>query len=70
MCGIAASFTQSKGATVTAGFLIYLIWQSLHEKQKASVPWRRCLLLCGAALITFLALALAATPAIVATLII
>jgi hypothetical protein len=56
LCGIAASFTQSKGATVTAGFLIYLIWQSLHEKQKASVPWRRCLLLCGAALITFLAI--------------
>src|SRR6266478_7526949 len=55
LCGLAASFMQSKGATVTAGFLIYLIWRSLHEKQKASVPWRRCLLLCGAALITFLA---------------
>jgi hypothetical protein len=56
LCGLVASFTQSKGATVTAGFLIYLIWLSLHEKQKASVPWRRCLLLCGAALITFLAI--------------
>jgi len=53
LCGVVASFTQSKGATVTAGFLIYLIWQSLHEKQKPSA-WRRGILLCGAALLTFL----------------
>src|SRR6266702_5037364 len=55
LCGVVASFTQSKGATVTAGFLVYLIWQSLHEKEKASA-WRRCMLLCGAALLTFLAI--------------
>ena len=56
LCGIAASFTQSKGATVTAGFLIYLLWQSSHEKQTASVRWRRSLLLCGATLAAFLAI--------------
>jgi hypothetical protein len=56
LCGVVASFTQSKGATVTAGFLVYLIWQSLQEKQKASVLWRRAILLCGAALVTFLAI--------------
>jgi hypothetical protein len=56
LCGIVASFTQSKGATVTAGFLVYLLWQSFDEKQTATVRWRRCILLCGAALITFLAI--------------
>ncbi len=55
LCGVVASFTQSKGATVTAGFLIYLVWQSLHEKQKVTA-WRRGILLCGAALLTFLAI--------------
>ena len=34
LCGIVASFTQSKGATVTAGFLIYLLWQWFDEKTK------------------------------------
>jgi len=56
LCGIAASFTQSKGAAVTAGFLIYLLWQSSHEKQKASMRWRRSLLFCGATLAAFLAI--------------
>jgi hypothetical protein len=56
LCGVAASFTQSKGATVIVGFLVYLIWQSSQEKQKSGVRWRRCLLLCGAALVTFLAI--------------
>jgi hypothetical protein len=53
LCGIVASFTQSRGATVTAGFLVYLLWQSFDEKQKATVPWRRGMLLCGAALLIF-----------------
>jgi hypothetical protein len=55
LCGVVASFTQSKGATVTAGFLIYLIWQSLHDRQRGRA-WRRVMLLCGAALLTFLAI--------------
>src|SRR5205807_6713067 len=54
LCGIVASFTQSKGATVTAGFLIYLLWQSFDERQKSNLAWRRAALLCGAALFTFL----------------
>jgi hypothetical protein len=56
LCGVVASFTQSRGATVTAGFLVYLLWQSFDEKQKANVAWRRCIFLCGAALLTFLAI--------------
>jgi hypothetical protein len=56
LCGVVATFTQSKGATVTVGFLVYLLWQSFDEKKKASVSWRRCMLLCGAALVIFLAI--------------
>jgi hypothetical protein len=56
LCGLVASFTQSKGATVTAGFLVYLFWQAFDEKQKASLLWRRAILLCGAALMVFLAI--------------
>jgi hypothetical protein len=56
LCGVVASFTQCKGATVTAGFLVYLAWQSFDEKQKSSLPWRRAILLSTAALLTFLAI--------------
>jgi hypothetical protein len=56
LCGLVASFTQSKGATVTTGFLVYLIWQSFSEKQNRIIPWRKATLLCGAALLTFLAI--------------
>jgi hypothetical protein len=56
LCGLVAGFTQSKGATVTAGFLVYFLWQSLDEKQKPTVPWRRATLLCVPALLTFLAI--------------
>ncbi len=56
LCGIAASFTQSRGAAVTAGFLVYLICQPAHAREKTAARWRRCLLLCAAALLTFLAI--------------
>jgi hypothetical protein len=56
LCGVAASFTQSRGAAVTVGFLIYLVWQSLQHNEKAGIAWRRCLLLCGAALVSFVAI--------------
>ena len=56
LCGIAASFTQSRGAAVTAGFLVYLICQPSHAREKAVARWRRCLLLCAAALVTFVAI--------------
>jgi hypothetical protein len=55
LCGIVASFTQSKGATVTAGFLIYLFAQPQHHDAPKN-PWRKSLLLCTAALATFLAI--------------
>jgi hypothetical protein len=56
LCGVVASFTQSRGATVTAGFLVYLLWQRFDERQKSKGLWRKAMLLCGAALLTFLAI--------------
>jgi hypothetical protein len=54
LCGLAASFTQSKGGFVTAGFILYLFVQSLPKREAFSIRWRRCLLLCGTALGSFL----------------
>ena len=54
LCGVTASFTQSKGAAVTLGFLIYLLWKPTTEQEPAERRWRRCLVLCGAALVSFL----------------
>jgi hypothetical protein len=53
MCGLAASFTQTKGAAVTVGFVAYLAWRSMREGWARSEMWRRCLLLCVAALSVF-----------------
>jgi hypothetical protein len=54
-CGAAACFTQTKGATAVVGFVVYLIWNSWRENSTAGQCWRRCLLLCGAALVVFVA---------------
>ena len=35
MCGLAASFTQTKGAAVLLGLVAYLIWRSLHKRGAA-----------------------------------
>ena len=56
LCGIAASFTQSKGALVTAGFLIYLVWRSRRAGLPTRTAWIRCVLLCATALASFLAI--------------
>jgi hypothetical protein len=56
LCGIMASFTQSRGAAVTTGFLIYLVWQSSQKRVQDDGIWRRCLLLCGAAFASFTAI--------------
>ena len=60
MCGLAASFTQTKGAAVLLGLAAYLIWRSLHEKTAAAQCSRECLLLClllcGTALVVFAAI--------------
>jgi hypothetical protein len=55
LCGVTASFTQSKGAAVTAGFLVYLLWSSAIRGEPARRRWIRCLLLCGSAFGSFLA---------------
>ncbi len=51
LCGVAASFTQSKGTAVTLGFVIYLAWRSIERER-----WRKPLLLCASALAVFLAI--------------
>lgn len=54
LCGLMASFTQSKGVTVTLGFLVYVVWSSRPKTDSAALSWRRGLLLCGSALTSFL----------------
>jgi hypothetical protein len=55
LCGLAASFTQTKGVAVTVGLVIYLVWQARREGWRSSECWRRCFVLCGAALGVFIA---------------
>lgn len=56
LCGVAASFTQSRGALVTVGFVAWLIYQSLQEKESIRVLLRKCILFCGAVLLFFVAI--------------
>ena len=53
LCGVAASFTQTKGAAAVLGSAAYLAWKSRGEPERSGPYWRLCLLLCGAALATF-----------------
>jgi hypothetical protein len=53
MCGLTASFTQTKGAAIIVALIGYLIWKSADEKTGTSQCWRRCLILCAAALAVF-----------------
>jgi hypothetical protein len=55
MCGLAASFTQTKGAAVLLALVIYIVWRSLRERIGARQCWRQCLLLSGSALVVFTA---------------
>lgn len=48
LCGLAASFTQSKGAATLLALLIYILW-----REKRNQAWGKCLLLCGMALLVF-----------------
>ena len=54
LCGVVASFTQSKGTAVTLGSVAYVIWQSIQQNEPARTRWKRCLLLCGSATGSFL----------------
>jgi hypothetical protein len=55
-CGLAASFTQTKGTLVTVALLAYFLWIGLREKDRTGLWWRRSLLLCGAAIAAFAAI--------------
>jgi hypothetical protein len=56
MCGLAASFTQSKGAAVLVGLLIYLWWKLRRQRSGSALIATRCLQLCVAALVVFVAI--------------
>jgi len=56
LCGVMASFTQSKGAAVTLGFVIYLLLSSNQFRESASARAKKCLTLCASALANFLAI--------------
>jgi hypothetical protein len=53
LCGMAASFTQSKGAAVVLALLAYLWWKSRQEPAQRVLSRRRGLQLCVAAIVTF-----------------
>jgi hypothetical protein len=51
--GVAASFTQTKGAAAVIALIAYFIWISVREKDRTGLWWRRSLVLCGSALAVF-----------------
>jgi hypothetical protein len=53
LCGLAACFTQTKGAGALVAFIAYFIWKSRQDG--ASAWWRKVLLLCVAAAVVFFA---------------
>jgi hypothetical protein len=55
LCGLAAFFTQTKGATAVAGFVVYLVWRAWQDRTGSGECARKCLLLCGAAAGVFFA---------------
>jgi hypothetical protein len=55
-CGVAATFTQTKGAAVLLALIIYLIWTSQQERASCKLVLKNCLLLTTAALALFLAI--------------
>jgi hypothetical protein len=54
LCGLAASFTQSKGALAVAGFVVYLVFVSGRSTEQDH-RWKKCLLLIAAAAGVFVA---------------
>ena len=55
LCGVTASFTQTKGAVVVVCFAAYLLWKTHRQSESTSAGWRKCFLLCGTAAAVFLA---------------
>jgi hypothetical protein len=56
MCGLAASFTQTKGAAVLLALVAYLIWRSLRPRTGATQCMRQSLVMIAAALLIFAAI--------------
>ena len=55
LCGLAACFTQTKGAVAVAAFVIYFVWK-MRQDRAATKEWRwKCLLLCVVAAAVFFA---------------
>jgi hypothetical protein len=55
LCGLAACFTQTKGAAAVVAFAAYFVWKNRREKLPLREAWRHCLLLCASAAIVFFA---------------
>jgi len=55
-CGLAASFTQTKGAAAVIALVAYFIWIAVREEDETGQWWRRGLVLCGSALAVFAAI--------------
>ena len=56
LCGLAASFTQTKGAALTVALLAYLCWKSRAERADRRQLLRRGIQLCVPAMAVFLAI--------------
>jgi hypothetical protein len=56
LCGVAASFTQTKGALLTIGFLIFLVWRSVDRREPSRILWGRLSVLLAAAIGSFAAI--------------
>lgn len=56
LCGVAASFTQTKGAFVVVAFAAFFACQSMQNAAQTGQRGRKCLLLCGMACATFIAI--------------
>ena len=54
LCGLAASFTQTTGATLVAGVAVCILLMS--DQNGSALRWRKVLLLCCAALVVFAAI--------------
>jgi hypothetical protein len=53
LCGLAACFTQTKGAMAVAALIVYLVYRARNRTGEASRLWQECFLLCGAAAAVF-----------------
>lgn len=52
-CGLAASFTQTKGAAAVIALIAYFIWMAVQDNERSGQWWRRSLVLCVSALAVF-----------------